>query len=148
VRRVLLALLAVAVVVVAGFVAYGSVDQRLTLRGIDQHERTWRRERPSDYSYVVETLCLCAGPRTFTIVVADGEVVSVDPEPTEFAKAHTIEELFDVAREAIHDGADEVEVDYAADGHPTTVSIDQVKGAIDDEVAYRVRDLQRTPQAP
>jgi hypothetical protein len=138
----------VLIVVVVGLLVVGVavagtrvVRQELAVRQIDRHERTWRRHRPSAYRYEVATLCLCVGRDAFTVHVSGGRVVAVDPEPAKPGDVLTIEELFDVARHAVRRGADEVDVSYAADGHPTRIFIDDWKSSVDDEVTFEVRHL-------
>jgi hypothetical protein len=52
------------------------------------------------------------------------------------AEVPTIGDLLAEAEAAREDDADTVDIDYAADGHPTRISLDWEKNAIDDEALY------------
>lgn len=108
-------------------------------------------EEPSAYRY---TLKSSEGERaligTFEVTVRDGKVVKtvgidesgrrvVDQEATEVP---TIAELLKQAETARAEDADDVDVDYAKDGRPVSISIDWEENAIDDEEAYTVGDYE------
>ncbi|MDX3581225.1 DUF6174 domain-containing protein [Streptomyces europaeiscabiei] len=108
-------------------------------------------EEPSAYRY---TLKSSEGERaligTFEVTVRDGKVVKtvgvdesgrrvVDQEPTEVP---TIAELLKQAETARAEDADDVDVDYAKDGRPVSISIDWEENAIDDEEAYTLGDYE------
>ena len=141
-RRVLSVV--VAVLLVAGLGVVGRQWWRVA--AIDRHERQWERERPDDYSYRIELICFCFGTREWVVTVEDGRVATVDPDGLDEPRPPTIEELFDVARDAIRDGADAVDVEYSAsDGHPTRISVDVISHGVDDEYGYLVHDLEAQP---
>ena len=140
-RRRVLPWVGVLVVVAVAVIGFRLAREWLAVRDVDAHERRWRRERPADYRYDIEVLCFCFGPSRMTVTVDDGRVTDVDPTPT--VPPPTIDELFDLAREAIGSGARSVDVEYASDGHPTRLSIDDSAGVADDEVTYRIRELRR-----
>ena len=54
----------------------------------------------------------------------------------------TMDELFDLIRDAQAGGADDIEVAYSVDGYPTLINIDYIKQAIDDELSLRIEDLR------
>ncbi|WNZ10044.1 DUF6174 domain-containing protein [Streptomyces sp. 11x1] len=104
---------------------------------------TWKE--PASYTY---TLKSTQGERpligTFTVTVRDGRVVKavglddsgrhvVDRSPQHIP---TIGRLLQEVESAREDGADTVDVSYAADGRPVSIAIDWEENAIDDEAAY------------
>lgn len=104
----------------------------------------WRAVRQSSYVYVLEVLCFCPanvrGP--FTVTVAKGKVVSVVPDSADNSKIPSIEGLFDIIQRILDgtDKADEIKVTYdRVTGIPTTINIDFLKGAIDDERVYKAK---------
>ena len=133
----------VVVAVVALVAGYGVVRRTLTIRGVDRHERQWERAGIDDYTFHLELQCFCA-QRNFDVTVTDGRVTATDPVDRT-GDTPTIDDLFDVARDAVRERARSVEVSYdAADGHPTRVAIDESAGVADDEIAYLVTDLRPT----
>ena len=116
--------------------------RRIRVAIVDRHERQWERDRPDDYSYRIERSCFCFGVRSWRVTVEDGRVVSVDPDGLDEPRPPTIEDLFDVAREAILDGADGVDVEYGDDGHPVHVFVDRISYGVDDEYGYKVSELR------
>ena len=135
--------MALLLVVGVGVAAVELAGRRLQLAAIDRHERQWERERPDDYSYRLELRCFCFGTRSWRVTVEDGRVVAVDPDGLDEKRPPTIERLFEIAREAVRAGADDVDVEYSGtDGHPTLISVDQMEQSIDDEYGYVVRDFE------
>ncbi|MFE7839342.1 DUF6174 domain-containing protein [Streptomyces sp. NPDC057474] len=108
-------------------------------------------EEPSAYSY---TLKSSEGERsligTFKVTVRDGKIVEaagVDESgrrvvEQELSEVPTIAGLLKKAETAREEGADVVEVEYAKDGRPTSISIDREEDAIDDEEAYALSDYE------
>jgi hypothetical protein len=106
---------------------------------------------PSAYTYTLES---SEGERaligTFEVTVEDGKVtkaVGLDGSGRRVVKQFpdevpTIGDLLAEARDARNDDADTVDVDYAADGHPTRVSLDWEENAIDDEAMYVITDYE------
>lgn len=88
------------------------------------------------------------------VEVQNGQVVSMtdvngQPVPADLAgnfdKAATMERLFVIAAEALKT-ADQVQVKYDAKyGFPTSIQIDPIKQATDDEIAYTVSDFEIVP---
>lgn len=53
----------------------------------------------------------------------------------------TVEDLFEVAQDAI-ETADHVDISYDPDlGYPTTVSVDQILEAVDDEFTWTIESF-------
>jgi hypothetical protein len=134
------------VVLVGVVIGYGVVRRALTIRAIERHERQWAREGPSDYTFHLELRCFCA-QRQFDLTVAEGRVTHVEPV-TKVGDLPTIDDLYDIARDAGHDRAHSVRVRYDRhDGHPTSVSIDESRSVADDEIEYVVTNLRSTEGA-
>ncbi|EMF52781.1 MULTISPECIES: DUF6174 domain-containing protein [Streptomyces] len=108
-------------------------------------------EEPSAYRY---TLRSSEGERaligTFEVTVRDGKVVKavgidesgrrvVDRKLTEVPTIAGLSKQVEAARD---EGADAVDVEYAKDGRPTSISIDWEEDAIDDEEAYTLGDYE------
>lgn len=108
-----------------------------------QRRAPW--QEPASYSY---TLRSSEGERAllgaFRITVRDGAVakaVGLDDSGRRLVEGApdavpTIGELLDELEQARQDDADTAEAQYAADGHPVSISLDWEKNAIDDEARY------------
>ena len=104
----------------------------------------------TDYAYRLELICFCPLVGPVDVVVTDGEVTSTsivkgaekgEPAP-EFYEL-TIAEILDRAREP---EVDEAEVTWPEDSdHPTSVAIDPIRMATDDEITYRIKGLRLEP---
>ncbi|MGI5378811.1 DUF6174 domain-containing protein [Streptomyces sp. CA-251387] len=104
-------------------------------------------QEPASYSY---TLRSSEGERallgSFRITVRDGDVIKaqglddsgrrlVEDAPD---SVPTLRELLAELEQARRDDADTAEAQYAADGHPVSISLDWEKNAIDDEARYDI----------
>ncbi|MDX2938173.1 DUF6174 domain-containing protein [Streptomyces ipomoeae] len=110
-------------------------------------EPAW--QEPASYTY---TLNSSEGERsligTFEVTVENGKVTKahgLDDSARRVVKdlpaeVPTIGDLLAEAEAAREDDADTVDIDYAADGHPTRISLDWEKNAIDDEALYVITD--------
>jgi hypothetical protein len=120
---------------------------------LEQNRQKWQDAAISHYRYEVSIGCFCPWGTLMPlhVEVKDGQVVSLtdkdgNPVPENFAetfnKAATIEDLFAVAETALND-ADEVQMEYDPTyGFPTTISIDYIKAAVDDEIGYSVTGFE------
>lgn len=113
-------------------------------------------EAPDSYQFVVNSSC---GERfflgTFQITVRNGAVVETvgldaDAErllgnPQWRADIPSLSDLIAEARVARAEGADLVRVNLSEDGnYPTTIEIDWLANAIDDEACYRITEFDET----
>ena len=108
---------------------------------------TWPTFAPQDYVYRLEILCFCPLLGPLRVSVEDGEVTSAisisgeskGQEAPEFARLS----INDVIARANDPQVAEAEVTWP-DGqdHPTTVAIDQIERATDDEVTYTIRNVR------
>jgi hypothetical protein len=124
---------------------------------LERNEKLWQSQNLTSYNFTLERQCFCPedwrGP--VSIQVRNGEVVSttyvsngqtVDAE--KFGDVDTIEELFDVIRDA-YEGkntfdqkAETVNVTYHSEmGYPLTILIDISTMIADEEQGYTVEEL-------
>ncbi|RHW27726.1 hypothetical protein D0Z08_08695 [Nocardioides immobilis] len=104
----------------------------------------------TDYTYVLEQICYCpiAGP--VKVTVEDGEVTSAvyakggrGLEKGDDAPDYLWITINDVIAKANDTKADKVDVTWPeGQDWPTSVAVDQVERATDDEVTYVVRNVQ------
>ena len=111
----------------------------------------WATANIHSYVFEFQRSCFCAPDfvRSVRIEVLDGIVnaaVYVDTEeaiPLPLASVPTIEDLFDEIQDAMDRKAFSVVTDFDPDlGYPTSVAIDFIQNAIDDEMAFGVSSLQ------
>lgn len=109
----------------------------------------WQEQGLDSYTYTLTVGCFCPALLGVEVVVRDGEVVRLDGKPfdpgttvTGFdGLAPTVDHLFDVLAQA-QQSADDVTVRYEAQtGVPTSILVDQMVNAIDDEISYTVKHL-------
>ncbi|MFF5498511.1 DUF6174 domain-containing protein [Streptomyces aquilus] len=115
-----------------------------------------RWEEPAAYTY---TLTSSEGERSligrFRITVKDGKVteaVGLDAGARRFVErtpdqVPTLGALLDELEQARRDDADTAEAEYAADGHPERIFLDQDENAVDDEARYVVESYERPPDS-
>ncbi len=110
----------------------------------------WRAQGYDSYSFVLQRLCFCAGgTEPATVVVRNGRRISVtvletgQPVPAQWTEYYlTVDELFDFIIDALDRDAHEVKVTYHAQlGYPTSIDIDYIRNAIDEEMAFRASAL-------
>ncbi|GAB4497696.1 MAG: hypothetical protein OHK003_07170 [Anaerolineales bacterium] len=121
----------------------------------DQNLAKWQSADVTHYRFNLVIACFCPfyQDMPLTIEVKDGEVISIsradgtlvepaDPNYQYYEKYATIDRLFAELKSEMAD-ADEVIVTYDAQfGFPADVSIDQIKLAMDDELALRVTNFE------
>lgn len=121
-------------------------------RELNDMEQRWQEQGITDYSFEFEWRCFCPpGYREpVRITVMDGRIESagfVDPEteatlPGE-EEYRTIDGLFGLIRDAVKQGAHEIEVAYGEErGFPVSADIDYDALTIDEERGFRVRNFQ------
>lgn len=104
----------------------------------------------TDYTYVLEQICYCPITGPVKITVEDGEVTAaVIAKGSRGIKKGTDAPDYlwitinDVIAEANDTEADKVDVTWPeGQDWPTSVAVDQVERATDDEVTYVVRNVQ------
>ena len=123
----------------------GPDDPRL--EDSESHRENWDSFQDGTYSYNINRGCFCAVAGEHFVQVQNGEVIEAfnvwrnEPVPREhFQYLETIEDLFDLILEAEAE-ADEFSVEYAEQGYPSSISIDWIKGAVDDEMVIQVHNV-------
>jgi hypothetical protein len=123
--------------------------------GWGEARQAWVALQVREYRYHFRRFCFCFGPPGDAIVhVRDGKVIKVEelssprlpPEAVmgDPSLYPTIEGLFDLLDQFVRDGADVIQFSLDPQfGFPTTISVDRLLGAIDDEVAYSASEFQR-----
>lgn len=119
----------------------------------------WQHQGIESYMFEFTKLCYCGGlfnPATIVVkadtvhAVLDSETGEPlrDPQTQELVLTKypesflTIDKLFDVIENA-RKKADELNVEYHRNlGYPEYIEIDYIKEAIDDEVTYKINNLQ------
>ncbi len=121
----------------------------------DQNLGKWQDAKITHYRYTLSIGCFCAfrGDMPVTVEVSNGEVVSIisatgaaidsaDPSYSSIEYYATMDRLFTQLKSAL-DEADEVAAVYNSTyGFPTSVSIDQIKEAVDDELFITVENFE------
>ena len=112
----------------------------------------WQEQAWADYSYRLSVLCFCPAVQKAPVQVEankvllfEGKPLTPDQQVTGFGKKQpTINALFVELGRAI-EKADEVSVDYDEEtGVPTTISVDWISDAIDDEISYSATQVAPT----
>jgi hypothetical protein len=119
---------------------------------LSRHQRLWVNQGIKNYQYRLRVNCFCPPEVTDQVIVevragaASSVSYAASGKPAEskyFDKYDTMDELFLVIEDAIKRGAAEISVTYdETSGIPTRISIDFVKLAIDDEIAYDISNFQ------
>ncbi len=115
---------------------------------LDDARARWTRAGISDYNFVFTITCFCVETGTFDVEVQNNIVVHVtslpDSEMVGNEVGKTIGDLFGILAEAYARNADQVTVSYdPALGFPTSIALDYIAEAIDDEVSYGVENFVR-----
>ncbi|MFI6622664.1 DUF6174 domain-containing protein [Streptomyces sp. NPDC050528] len=112
-------------------------------------ETTW--EEPASYDYTLTSATqVLAG--TFRVQVRDGtvaQVTGIDADSRRQSRelpgqVPTMGELLKRLDQARRDHADTAEAEYAADGHPLRITLDEDKNAVDDEALYVISSYDPT----
>jgi hypothetical protein len=124
---------------------------------LHSNREKWDSQAVSHYRFNLSIGCFCPYHEIMplTIEVKDGQVVSMtdvngqtvrEEFRANFEEAATVERLFAIVEEAASGGADEVKVEYDATyGFPSSISIDYIKEAMDDEISYHVLNFEVLP---
>lgn len=122
----------------------------------DQNLKKWQEANIEHYRFDLFIGCFCPfrNVMPLTIEVQNGEVVSItqvdgvvvatdDPSYELFISAASMDSLFTMLEADLNGDADEVLVTYDATyGFPTSISVDQIKEAVDDEIFYQVENFE------
>ncbi|MBN8654564.1 MAG: hypothetical protein J0M11_02425 [Anaerolineae bacterium] len=122
----------------------------------DQNLKKWQEANIDHYRFDLFIGCFCPfrNVMPLTIEVQNGEVVSItqvdgvvvtaeDPSYELFTSAASMDALFTMLEADLNGDADEVLVTYDTTyGFPTSISVDQIKEAVDDEIFYQVENFE------
>ena len=131
----------------AALVACGDDAVSPQVAALDEAQALWNRTKPASnsYSYDQQVMCFCPyGASTFRVTVTAGAITRVhDPQANadlpsnQFSRFRTVDHLFDEVRSALTKSGVLTTVEYHPTmGFPSKVSLDPIKNAVDDEVAY------------
>jgi Family of unknown function (DUF6174) len=118
-------------------------------------EARWNAVRPASNSYVMmqQRSCFCPVVALYEVTVVNNVIVrarntatDVDLPSAQWVWFRTVSQLFDEVRMALRKDGVLRSVAYDnARGFPTTVSLDPIPQAIDDEIAYLTPSLNFSP---
>lgn len=98
------------------------------------YDPTWREPASYTYTLIAQSQVLAG---TFHLTVRDGRVTSATgPDLGSHSELPTIGALLDRLATARANDADTATVEYAPDGRPSRIVLDEDKNAIDDEATY------------
>ncbi|HMX18065.1 MAG TPA: DUF6174 domain-containing protein [Anaerolineales bacterium] len=126
-----------------------------TLNEFDKNLAKWEAAKITHYRYDVAIGCFCAfrDDMPMTIEINNGEIVSItsvkgniitpSDDLYDVVKSYAgMEALFEQLKGAFED-ADRVEVIYdTVNGYPTSIAIDQIEAAVDDELYISVENFE------
>jgi len=106
---------------------------------------------PQDYTYHLEVLCFCPQRGTVEVVVQHGRVTKATVLDGQLAGTPAPEftrlTIDDIIEQANSPAAAKVKVDWpAGQDHPSSVMVDRIAQAVDDEVTYTIENVQVTPE--
>lgn len=121
-------------------------------RELERHRSLWEEQAVDDYRYVASRGCFCPVELVAPVIVEvrDGRVTSRtykdSGEPV--AEMHAerwppIEGVFDIVQDALDEDADSISVEYDRErGFPTSISIDYMQEAADEELTYEAGEFE------
>ncbi len=126
------------------------------LHGPEQSElnanlAVWQSANIEDYQFRFQRLCFCAFIDPVIIEVRHGDIASViladsgTVVDTTQMGGHflTVGGLFEVIQDAIDQEAHSLTVEYHAQlGYPTSIDIDYLLNAVDEEVSFRASEVE------
>lgn len=122
------------------------------LADVATNREKWESQHITHYRFELHVSCFCAfrDQMPLTIEVKDGKVVSMIDSKGQpvtqfgdlFDTYNTIEKLFAKLDAALNGEADSTTVEYdSAKGYPTSIYIDYIQQAADDEIGFTVSNL-------
>jgi hypothetical protein len=122
-------------------------------RELNQNREKWEAMDIHHYRFNLRIGCFCPfnEQMPLTIEVKDGEAISITasngqdiaPNLETYMKSASVEALFDIIQSAMKSGADDIKVTYDDHyGFPTSINIDNIKMAVDDEIGYYVENFE------
>ncbi|MDJ0844185.1 DUF6174 domain-containing protein [Crocosphaera sp.] len=116
-----------------------------------ENRQLWRSQRLKNYQYIYQQQCFCVPPSNTPLKVSVKndkitEVVDLNNNQiiADLTFPKSIDELFNIIKDAIQRNADEILITYDQTlGYPTRVAIDYQKILADEEVTYTVENLSK-----
>ena len=154
-QRVLPTALGVVMLAVAGCGTDPNGDLRAEY---EQQRAMWEATNTADYTYQLRISCFCpSGPFPVLVTVEGGMVAALewvdapqdfsDPDPDADFYGKTIDDLYDIIRDALDAEADGIAVTYNHTAqYPANISIDFFVNAVDDEITYEASSLTAPAQ--
>ena len=131
--------------------AYQTMEENPMITELETHRKLWQAQNITSYDYTFNKMCFCPPPANTPAIISvrNNAITSVsNPETSqpidnpEIDFYKSIDQLFEVLEEAVQRKADRITVKYDAKlGYPTSIFIDYIKLAADDEVAFSATDL-------
>lgn len=119
---------------------YAVSERSRELNQFEQYRAHWRSLNFRDYAYIIEEGCMSGSITSAT--VTGGEHNFVKYENQLFGGSSTIDDLFDVAEEAIKE-SHKLELRFNKDfGFPEKMRADWSKDIIDDECFFEVTEFK------
>jgi hypothetical protein len=150
----LITVFAIPLLVAGGLYWYARGEPR---RELEANRALWARQAPAHYQYEVQVGCFCPREISRPVLVevenGVGRVVSyADGTPVDaqwidsWQGVQTMESIFDLVDRWLDNPEGTIAVRYdPVDGHPTSISIDAITEAVDDEVGYVIANLRVLP---
>ena len=117
------------------------------LRALAGHQAQWQSKQVDSYTFTISGQCFCPFTDPVDVTVADGVVTNVKRagqpvQPNEVQGVpKTVPELF--ALVSAQAGAASVTVEWdPAFGFPTSIQVDSIANAIDDEFGYAITNFR------
>ncbi|WP_338737982.1 DUF6174 domain-containing protein [Candidatus Dehalogenimonas loeffleri] len=138
-------------VIIVSLIAGCSLGKSPTQKELDAARILWDSVLIEDYQFQLRVSCFCPQEivQPVLISVIDGVVTDriyaetgVSVLSDYFNRADTVEKLFEIIQEAIDTQADSLTVTYDKQtGYPSSIIIDQIAQAVDEEIAYFVESF-------
>lgn len=117
---------------------------------LDKNEKLWLDHQITNYQINTRVICFCMMTDEITIVVENNEIArafftqsGVFLNEQQLEQLLTIEEHFELIREAYSQDADHINVSYDPNfGFPTQIDVDYSYSIADDEFTYTLANLQ------
>ena len=118
---------------------------------LTKNRRKWESKTTKNYQYEFQRICFCVPASTRRVKIKVREGVAEEMRRAETGDAidkaqyelyYTVDQLFDYIQSAIDKKAHLVKVVYDAElGYPTSVEVDYIRTAIDDEIRIKTGKL-------
>ena len=120
----------------------------------DRYERAraqWERSSDGNYDMTLTISCFCAFEGPMIVSVRNGDVVAArrvsDGQPVNAQTLQyipSVDGIFDRIRDALRGNHGTIELEFEPfAGYPIRANLDPIVNAVDDEVSYRIDNMQR-----